>query len=1068
MKNIHNISAGAGSGKTTKLVGIITDLVSGKMGEKCSPERMILTTFTKAAAGEFKERAVAKLVEGGLLEEAVTLDAAMIGTVHSIAQTYITRYWYLCGMSPNMTPVTEVESRKMLAQSLTEVVTAQDMDFFHNYVRTFGITKGEDGYDDDFWKEQLMKISESLMFEPDKEACLKNLRDKSVSLLSSMFDAARNEKLIEEVKKCAEAYRVYCNNDTLYTKQSLGKVERHKRVADGIIEGVNSYFEKGELFTYSQLNDFSKNLDKEPFGLAKKMKGECEDHVKEAHTDLLEAIKHIIPKEASWISECSGRICDIALKWMDGYKKLKRASGVIDFSDMEVLFLELLSKEEVLEDIRSSIDYLFVDEFQDCNPVQIRIFDILSENVKQSWFVGDPKQAIYGFRGSNVELVNEFSSKFPKNEKDETSFTGFKKNEDGLSSEILDKSYRSHASLVDLSNKVFMKAFSTDLAKENIELKQGRESYQTKLSVIHHIHVGGANKEEKCAALASGITLLLNGEYPNLKGVSFSPSDIAVLVRSNTHAGNVAAALKKNGVPVSYVDTAFADSAEVSLLLTLLRFATRHQDKKSVAALTSLIDGLGLREVLVKAISTDESENFWGGLRNFLKSTNTLSVVDLVDAVIARFDLYNFVSCWGDVDNRRANIDLVRQIARQFDTMASTFAKASDLSSFLEYIESYKPEEKFNNQDAGVKVLTYHKSKGLEWKVVFLADIDGDLSDDVSLRSLVGLHGDVLVPALSRHEPVWLTDAVIADKQMQELFEYVSLKELGEERRLLYVGLTRARDFVFTVGSVGVGMKKLQQCCPTAAGIDYSIVGDGEFDIWGVGMKSCCYQCMPNSEVYNFADSRPARIKDAGFALPEVVASVSYAEKYHNPSNYKEQELISATSPEVVKEYVRIDISHNAVEDNEFGDCIHHIYALGSHPDKDRRLAAAERTLNAYGLDAGKADAILERFDDLCGYLRKEYGDPERGVEHELPFIYKDAEGRVFSGTMDMVWKTKDCCVVVDYKTFSGTREAAMKKSAEEYGPQMAIYRSAMEAAGEKVPAVLILYPVIGLIVKVN
>lgn len=225
---------------------------------------------------------------------------------------------------------------------------------------------------------------------------------------------------------------------------------------------------------------------------------------------------------------------------------------------------------------------------------------------------------------------------------------------------------------------------------------------------------------------------------------------------------------------------------------------------------------------------------------------------------------------------------------------------------------------------------------------------------------------------------------------------------------------------------------------------------------------------MPNSEVYNFADSRPARIKDAGFALPEVVASVSYAEKYHNPSNYKEQELISATSPEVVKEYVRIDISHNAVEDNEFGDCIHHIYALGSHPDKDRRLAAAERTLNAYGLDAGKADAILERFDDLCGYLRKEYGDPERGVEHELPFIYKDAEGRVFSGTMDMVWKTKDCCVVVDYKTFSGTREAAMKKSAEEYGPQMAIYRSAMEAAGEKVPAVLILYPVIGLIVKVN
>ena len=663
--------------------------------------------------------------------------------------------------------------------------------------------------------------------------------------------------------------------------------------------------------------------------------------------------------------------------------------------------------------------------------------------------------------------MNEFSSHFPKDDVDETSFTGFKKNEDGLSSEILDKSYRSHASLVKLSNEVFKKAFSGDLAEENIVLKQGRESYQTELPVIHHIHVDGGKKEEKYAALATGITQLLNGEYPNLTGITFSPSDIAVLVRGNTNAGMVAAALKKNGVPVSYVDTAFMDSAEVSLLLALMKFSTRRQDKKSVAELTSLIDGLGLRDVLVKVMSPEDSEDFWGGLRRFLKSTSTLSIVDLVDAMIARFDLYNFVSCWGDVDNRRANIDLVRQIARQFDTSSVTFAKASDLSSFLEYIESYKPEVKFNNQDTGVKVLTYHKSKGLEWKVVFLTDIDGDLSEDMSLRSLVGLHESVLVPALPRHEPLWLTDAVKADKQMLDLFESVSLKELGEERRLLYVGLTRARDFVFTVGSVGVEMNKLQQCCPTTAGINYLEVEDGEFDIWGVGMKSCCYKCAPNPVRYKSADSRPARIKDSGFALPEV-ALVSYTEKYHSPSKYNDRELIAATSQDEAKTYAPIDISHGTIKDNEFGDCIHHIYALGTHPDKAKRLAVAERTLRAYGLDAGKAGVVLERFDDLCRYLREEYGNPERGVEHELPFIYQDTDGRVFSGTIDMVWKTKDSCVVVDYKTFSGTHDEALKKSAEEYAPQMAIYRAAMEATGENVSAVLILYPVNGIIVKVS
>ena len=194
MKNIHNISAGAGSGKTTRLVSIITDLVSGKMGKKCSPERMILTTFTKAAAGEFKERAAARLIKEGFLEDAVALDAAMIGTIHSIAQTYISRYWYLCGMSPDITPVTDAESEKMLAESLAEAA-ADDVDFFHKYVREFGITKGEAGYDDDFWKLHLMKMSESLMFEPDKEKRLKDIRDKSMSMLSaSTMGAAASKK----------------------------------------------------------------------------------------------------------------------------------------------------------------------------------------------------------------------------------------------------------------------------------------------------------------------------------------------------------------------------------------------------------------------------------------------------------------------------------------------------------------------------------------------------------------------------------------------------------------------------------------------------------------------------------------------------------------------------------------------------------------------------------------------------------------------------------------------------------------------------------------------------------
>ena len=1056
MKNIHNISAGAGSGKTTRLVGIITDLVAGKMGEKCSPEKMILTTFTKAAAKEFKERAAAKLIEGGHLEEAVALDAAMIGTVHSIAQTYITRYWYLCGLSPDITPVTEEVSDKMMKESLDAVVTDPDVLFFREYVDKFSINARGAGRDYDFWKYLLRKLYEASLLIEDKAAFIDQVRDASLPVWNDLFDFTHNPELADAIKNVAPSYIECCDADGI----RASNVKKHISQAQALRNLLKEYPD----FTYYSLKAADKELDA-PFKVLKAHKTKWESKVNDSFNALKPAIQSILPVEVPMIAKCVEKVCDIAKVWVDKYARMKREEGVIDFNDMEVIFLELLKKEEVLEDIRSSIDYLFVDEFQDSNPVQIKIFDILSENVKQSWFVGDPKQSIYGFRGSDIELVNEFSSHFPEVKEDKDAFAGFARNESGLSSEILGKSYRSHKDLVKLSNEVFRQAFADVLHESKIILEQGRECDDTEYPVIHHFHVHGRSNEAKAGELANGIALVLNGTYHPLHGVKVEPSDIAVLVRNKKSVGEVASALKKNGIPVSYVDSEFMDSAEVALILTILRLVGGKQDDKSIAEMRSLIDGLDLRDVL-NQVKSDEPDPFWGGLQEFVKSVRTLSVVDCVDAVITRFNLYDFVSCWDSADVRRANLNLVRQIARQFDSEAAAFAKASDMSSFLRYIESYTPEQKFSNEDAGVKVLTYHKSKGLEWNVVFLYNLSKDMDEEMSVSDIKGVNGSLLVPALPS-DPAWLMEAITADAQLKKLLDEGAEKTLKEERRLLYVGLTRARDMVFTVG-FGDDMPWIRQCCPSAADIDYSNVPDGEFDIWGVGKPSYCYQCKPDQVRYVGAESLPSRVKAAGLALPENTVSETYEPKYHSPSKYKDQEAIASASPEAVKTYARITISHGHISDNEFGDCVHAIYALGTHPDKVKRLAAAERTLQAYGLDAGCAGALADRFDDMCEYLRDAYGDPVRGVDHEFPFKYEDVKGHVFSGNIDMVWKTKDSNVIVDYKTFSGTAETALKECREKHASQMKIYRAAMEAAGEKVAAVLILYPVIGLVVKVN
>jgi ATP-dependent exoDNAse (exonuclease V) beta subunit len=308
-----------------------------------------------------------------------------------------------------------------------------------------------------------------------------------------------------------------------------------------------------------------------------------------------------------------------------------------------------------------------------------------------------------------------------------------------------------------------------------------------------------------------------------------------------------------------------------------------------------------------------------------------------------------------------------------------------------------------------------------------------------------------------------------SNTELQELLTESPKKILGEQRRLLYVGLTRARDLVFTVGS-GKNMPWIQTCCPTAEKKDYSKIANGEFDIWGVGINSLCseYQYTKDEVKCSLASSQPSRIRNAGFDLSETAASDVYGHKYHSPSSYKDEGAILSTSPEKLESLPPIYLNHSHILDNEFGDCVHKIYALGSCPDKAKRLSVAERILGAYGLDAGYANDLIARFDDLCAYLRKAYGDPERGVDHELPFVYQDDQGRVFNGSIDMVWKTKDSCVIVDYKTFSGTPETALKECADKHASQMKIYRDALAATGETVANVLILYPINGLIVKVN
>ena len=133
MKNVTYISAGAGSGKTYTLTTKLAELVAKDKNdpEHVEPEQVILTTFTVKAANEFKEKAKAMLYENGLIMEAARLDQALIGTIHSVAESMILRYWYILGLSPKISPIAEEDLEFFTNQSMINILSPKELYFLN-------------------------------------------------------------------------------------------------------------------------------------------------------------------------------------------------------------------------------------------------------------------------------------------------------------------------------------------------------------------------------------------------------------------------------------------------------------------------------------------------------------------------------------------------------------------------------------------------------------------------------------------------------------------------------------------------------------------------------------------------------------------------------------------------------------------------------------------------------------------------------------------------------------------------------------------------------------------------
>lgn len=1096
------IPAGAGSGKTYKLTHDLAKMLT-REDDPVEASRIILTTFTKSAAADFMRRAREVLIKEGHEAKAAELDGALIGTVHSICERFIKRYWYRLDLNLPLNIMSDADKRLFISRTTENVASDDDIKFFSSFAQEFEM-------DSDFWKE-----------------CLESIIDKRYSFdVKDLYESCRLscediDKVFSGKKDDCKAIYDEDGNDQVFTpflKRQLAVVATEDTTKEKkYLEQVNKAL-KGSVFRKARIIYDNVKVDKkdQKYIFTQKIwkqMGEEQDFLQRI-LDL--ASSYLVSFEVgARMKECVRKLFGLAESWEEVYKQFKVENRLLDYNDLEQMFLRILDEDEfedVRQDIRDSYRVMMVDEFQDSNPVQIRIFKKMKELVgapegnddgspvfREVEFVGDWKQAIYGFRGTESSLVDDFIKEI----KDQ---------------QPLKESYRSRKDLVRAANEIFCNAFGRDqddcAPYDGVSLSETRKEPEGMGPALQHWNSPEPPKnsvKNNYAAVGKRIHDLVESktcivvrekdddgkEIP----VPIDYGDIAILLRNGSAISEVADAFQKAHIPVSILESDFITQAEVQLILSLVRYVFNEEDKGAMADILHLIHGMASEDVISGSVTGQWSKDvtsFFEKLKAIRSRVSVLSVSEIVESLVLELGLYTNAAGWGLSDTRVRNIGFVCALATEYENQCSNINVSPTLPGFISYVSEYKPEKRLVDKTNTVKVLTYHNAKGLDWPMVILDELDSFKTDDQTVikKGYKGVHNfkgdndEVLLHLFPRilykkspgdafNTEQSLPDIIVNGIKATDLFDYVKKRRVEEETRLLYVGFTRAKDYLVTLGNPRSMYTWLTNC---GAGVKDPALGDEGYTLWHCKYPSAFFDITEPEE----SDTQEDRMLRAW----EVPERVNDGDKYKSPSRHDDKASSSDSKPSAnLSEVFRGEkmVQHISGEESEAegsgtdnkstrcGTCIHHIFAAFDPDGKREEMEEmAGRIIEGMGLTAEfpSPESVIDSAGQLFSWLKQRYGD---GTPlHELPVVLKQEDGSITRGDMDLVWKLPGKkCILVDYKSFHASEDlGAVKAHAEKHGypEQLKAYKKTLESGTGpdrcEVTDVLVYYFVLGKVVR--
>lgn len=1055
--SIEFTSASAGSGKTFRLVEIVEKAIEDG---SASPQGIVATTFTVAAANELRERLAEKFYEAGRYEDAVLLGSGMIGTVHGICLDLLSRFSLEAGISPEVTILDDAQSQILLSRAFDTTLSGDEEKSLYQLSTRLAQTDAQTGTH--HYRRAIPKIVADARSNDIDPAALPAMGVASWQEMKAALPAPTSEDLDAALAAAIQrAIREIDPNTTVKAIQGYRQL---------LLDSARS-LKNGKL-GWAAWNKLSTSSP----GTAK-ANAHISDPVQEIASRLGEHPRFHEDHE-TYLALLFQTACRLA----DQFGKLKLECGVADFADLEKNALDLLKRsEEVRSILTNEIELLVVDEFQDTSPIQLALFSRLAECAKRVVWVGDVKQAIYGFRGADPELIISAVAAAKK-------------------AGTLGESRRSTPDLVHLVNELFAHPFEKHLSlpREEVTLKAHRQTHpeaspSVRIAKVTSVGIkkDGEPKrlknEHRHSATADAIQAFLNsGEQvidkpsvtkTNPTGTTrpVTPRDIAVLVRTGDHAKALASELRARGIDVSLSTPGLLATPECQLALACLRVLVDTRDSLASAEVialeaqhppeTWLSDRLRYLQKRA-ALATGETLPDWGidgaiaspsiiALQSIREQhhLSTLSPLALYDLAHSAADVPRLISAWGPTqqraEQRLANLSRLREFIHKYQRTAHSTGAPVTLNGLFGWLSDLADDYGTNEAlDKGpidpeidaVHIGTYHGAKGLEWPVVFATDLDTDTRTRLfSLRP----HNDAAKldlanPLVGRGLRLWVhpfgksNAAVLEDLKASPIGIQAQSTAISEDLRLLYVGLTRARDTLVLVHDPAT----------VPCWLDIANAQDLLKTETTLTLGETTMPCAVTSHIY-----------EPLFTPPEVTTSIQVPVRKPTRTQRPPRHITpsfrvpipEATVSETIEFGTALNIPAN-INNRDYGDAMHRIIAAEiqnpNHPDPKERAA---RLLAHWKLDKHlNPQQILATIDTYLKWIEAKFNPAQQLIE--VPFTHTTVDGQQATGFIDHLILTPTGPVILDHKIFPG-QKAMWGKKALSHSGQLHLYQQVVSAA---------------------